>query len=226
MHFRDMLDLGVPQSDDLPVSVVSEEDPLTLPCHQFVNWFARINSFKSESTHATRPLVAKSNSRQTPSLFILFCGIGFCAYSSRVAVDLQRRQLDCNRIQPERTVLCREPGCTSTFSNEANAESHFAKEHDFTPKPCPQCPDDDVIYHTYQDLRTHRWHVHDIFGEPISFPLGDEPICGTGDSLFARRGKLRGHLHLAHSRRKVKYALRCVLSTAIYICMQNLLEYR
>lgn len=171
----------------------------------FVNRLAAINIFKlSSSFKQNDPLeaakrVASGNSRDHPTPFLIYCGVGECDYSSWSLAAVEKHQINCTGAQPsEKYFSCIEDGCSLSFTTPGSLKSHINTAHTFTPRPCARCPDQpDVLYQDIKSWKRHQAELHDKFDEPVYCPLKDHG-CNNKQTAYTGFSAIKNHLQNVH----------------------------
>jgi len=186
--------------NDMLPPAENPSSPMTLDADAFVGWFAAINVIKTQtakSDAAFADLAASGNSRDPPSRFQFYCGIGQCQYSSWDHQKVDTHQVSCQGLaSSEKYFQCSQ--CDKSFASEASLASHVGHAHDFQPRSCAKCPDKpDVIYYDQSSLSVHQDKVHRVFDQARLCPLRDDS-CNLPDKLYTSARNLYAHLQNVH----------------------------
>lgn len=180
--------------------------PLEFKSDDFVDWFAAVNvfklstSFKQNDPDEAAKHVPTGNSRNPPTPFSYYCGIGECDHKTWNYKALGDHQTSCDGTSKlvKKDFFCNQHDPPLPFLTEDSLRSHVSVHHKFTPRPCARCPDaPDVLYDTINDWKRHQSKVHDAFEEPIRCPLRHEE-CNNAETLYENLSAIRQHLTHVH----------------------------
>jgi hypothetical protein len=188
-------------------------DPLTLEPDDFVRFFSSINTFKSagnvhDKVRATAALL-EGNSRDKPTRFKFYCGIGECLSDFTTAKLLNIHQVNCKGVNKEaivRPFQC--PTCQKSYLTEESLAYHQQRDHKFQSRPCYmlECRDKGIIFQTPQELINHQKLVHSVLDPPLPCPLKEEPHCRKKEDVFTNRNTFKDHLTVVHKQTREQIA--------------------
>lgn len=180
--------------------------PLGLEPDDFINWFAAINvfklsaSFKQNDPDEAAKYVPTGNSRDPPTPFSFYCGIGQCEYKTWKYAALEVHQISCNGGKSvEKHFSCNQHDIPHQFLTEESLRTHVQKYHNWKPRPCNRCPDaPDVLYYDINEWKRHQMKAHDDFEESIYCPLRHQQDCNNTETLYENFSTIRQHLINVH----------------------------
>ena len=185
---------------------------LTLPCPQFVSFFARINVVLSLSTVGGRNYIRApviGGSRADPVRFSYACknAIYGCQKTFNVPPAKERHEQICTLISDEAvqehqrkqalyTWPCTEPGCTKRFRDREQRSHHIRYNHGngaWIPKPCEHGCNPDKL------LRSHTAHANHIKDYHGTYKAQKCPVEGCEHAkVFDKQCSLVDHMLLKH----------------------------
>jgi hypothetical protein len=173
---------------------------LTLPGHQFVEAFSKINIVRSSTLAASQAKLDKTfptkvpmgNTRDYPTLYLYKCSK--CDYKYPVKWKVDMHSLICKQDTKKPTLFqCDHGDCNKSFSSEPSLKAHINDYHDWIPGKCatPNCSD-----RIFENRKAWAHHL-DVEHRPI------EPMtCTYGECrsklVWKTLLKYKEHLRAAH----------------------------
>ena len=190
----------------------TEANPVHCSGEQFVANFAKINVFrnavaaklgKQKLKEDAGNYVATGNSRDDPSLFMLFCpnepwGCDY-KHGNSFKMNSHARKCKISEANPVTLVFefkCRKLNCKEEFK-DVNIRNKHERDHDFVERTCNLGCDDGTVYKTESAWGTHKARKHGTdWDTTLLCPLApDDCPRKTG---FPNRVACQTHLRETH----------------------------
>lgn len=153
------------QDDGNDASQDANQRLISVPCAQFIEYFASINQvafgYPKKQFEDRAAALDRGGSRAEPTPFMHSCSNG-CGYTTRERSNFVEHTLRC-RGKPrsrDRPHKCYHEGCEKSYARKNGLTDHL-KSHAYRPRPCNEegC-DPTIIYTTWSKMETHRKQKH------------------------------------------------------------------
>ena len=144
------------------------------------------------------------NSRDDPTPLVHHCvKTPNCPFQTYFPTALRKHEKICTEgsvaAQEQATsaerFVCDEPGCGAEFASRSGLKGHRRSFHQWTPRKCDDCPDDERLFPTLRTYTKHRDTKHSLTNR---FPTSCRyPGCSSSKQ-FSTLDSLRRHLRDEH----------------------------